>query len=58
MKRFGVNVKQAGQALDMIGAYQRNFLQGAWVHITKQKPYGSNVPFSNLELSYPSPNAL
>lgn len=53
MKRFGVNVKQAGQALDMIGAYQRDFLQGARVHITKQKPYGSNVPFSNLELSYP-----
>lgn len=53
MKRFGVNVKQAGQALDMIGAYQRNFLQGAWVHITKQKPYGSNDLFSNLELSYP-----
>lgn len=32
MKRFGVNVKQANQALDMIDDYQRNFLQGARVN--------------------------
>lgn len=56
MKRFAVNEKQADQALDMIGAYQRDFLQGARVHVAKQKPYASDVPFSNLELSYP-PNA-
>lgn len=31
-KRFGVNVKQADQALDMIDDYQRNFLQGARVN--------------------------
>jgi hypothetical protein len=32
VERFGVNVKQAEQALDMIDDYQRNFLQGARVN--------------------------
>jgi hypothetical protein len=56
MKRFGVNGKQADQALDMIGAYQRDFLQGARVNINNMNPDISKVPFSNRELSYP-PNA-
>lgn len=43
MKRFGVNVKQADQALDMIDDYQRNFLQGARVNASTALRLRSNI---------------
>lgn len=57
-KRFGVNEKQADQAIDMVGAYQRDFLQGARVNVNNMRPYILKDPSSNLELSYPNAKTI
>lgn len=41
--RFGTNGKQSQQAIDMIGDYQRNFLQGAKVDANITKPDAINL---------------
>lgn len=43
MNKFGANKTQSSQALDMIGDYQRNFLQGANVDVNITKPDAINL---------------
>ena len=48
--RFGVNKKQANQAIDMIGSYQRDFLQGARVNAVNTVPYNPDKFYNLVEL--------
>ena len=43
MNRFGANRTQSNQALDMINAYQRNFLKGADVSVNITRPHATNL---------------
>lgn len=54
MNAFGANKTQSSQALDMIGNYQRNFLQGAKVDVNITKPNAINL--MNTITPPPSPS--